>query len=86
MKEQHRKLSLALLGHYAYFGITGNWQALDRLKDDVERIWRKWLDRRSHAAAMTWEKFSRLLKRYPLPPARVVHTVYGQQLPLPLPA
>jgi group II intron reverse transcriptase/maturase len=74
--EQHRALRRKLLGHDAYYGITGNGAALERFHYEVPRIWRKWLDRRSNRARMTWERFSRLLERYPLPRARVVHSVY----------
>ncbi|MCP4592964.1 MAG: group II intron reverse transcriptase/maturase [bacterium] len=81
---QHRKICQALLGHDAYYGITGNSEALWRLRNQVRRIWRKWLDRRSRAARMHWEKFILLLRRYPLPPGRVVHSIYGKQLRLPL--
>ncbi len=74
--EQHRDLSRKLLGHYAYYGITGNARALARFAHEVPRVWRKWLGRRSQRAKMTWERFKRLLQRYPLPPPRVVHSVY----------
>ena len=73
---QHRVLRRKLLGHAAYYGITGNGPFLDRFRDEVRRIWRKWLDRRSARAHMDWERYARLLKRYPLPPLRVVHSVY----------
>jgi len=74
--EQQRVLSLKLRGHYAYYGITGNAPALQRYFFEVRRAWRTWLDRRSHRAQMTWDRFVRLADRYPLPPARVVHSVY----------
>lgn len=74
--EQHAALCRKLQGHYAYYGITGNAHALGRLLYEVERLWRKWLDRRSWHGRMPWEKFSRLAARYPLPPPRVVHSVY----------
>ncbi len=74
--EQQRALRRKLLGHDAYYGITGNAAALERFHYEVPRIWRKWLDRRSNRARMTWDRFSRLLERYPLPRARVVHSVY----------
>jgi hypothetical protein len=41
----------------------------------VERIWRTRLDRRSGHRSMPWDRFSRLLERYPLPAAVVVHSV-----------
>jgi len=74
--EQHRELGRKLRGHYAYYGITGNQPALSRLRHETQRVWRKWLDRRSQRVRMTWERFWRVSARYPLPPARVVHSVY----------
>ncbi|WP_437676819.1 hypothetical protein [Sorangium sp. So ce131] len=38
-----------------------------------QAVWRKWLDRRSQNAKMTWERMHRLLKRYPLPQPRITH-------------
>ena len=69
-------------GHYAYFGIAGNGDNLATFVHAVERVWRKWLDRRSRAARMTWEPFKLLLKRYPLPLPRVVHSVYRVAKPI----
>jgi group II intron reverse transcriptase/maturase len=80
VREQHGKLCQALLGHDAYYGITGNGTALALLRWKIRRIWRKWLDRRSRKANMNWEKYERLLQSYPLPVARVVHSIYGRQL------
>jgi group II intron reverse transcriptase/maturase len=74
--EQQRALGRKLKGHYAYYGITGNMAALQCFHHEVSRIWRRWLDRRSNRARMTWERFSRLLQRHPLPSPRVVHSVY----------
>jgi group II intron reverse transcriptase/maturase len=64
---QHDRIVKALRGHYNYFGIVGNWIALDRLRRGVRAIWRKWLNRRSQNNHMPWERFEQLLKRYPLP-------------------
>ena len=74
--EQHAALCRKLQGHDAYYGITGNFEALHRLRLAVTHSWRKWLDRRSSNSHMEWDRFNRLLKRYPLPAARVVHSVY----------
>jgi len=68
---QHEQLVRKLRGHDNYYGLPGNSAALYRLRYEVRRLWRKWLDRRSHKAAMTWARFQRLEARYPLPsPAR----------------
>jgi group II intron reverse transcriptase/maturase len=75
--EQHQALSLKLCGHYGYFGITGNFEALQRFRDAVRRLWRRWLSRRSGGySTLAWDYFARVLQAYPLPPARVVHSVY----------
>ena len=73
---QHPHLSQQLRGHDAYYGITGNGPALRRLRYEVARVWQKWLNRRSHRAAMPWERFQHLLDRYPLPPPVLYHSVY----------
>jgi hypothetical protein len=76
---QHATLSRKLRGHYAYYGLTGNGRSLARLRHAVERIWRKWLIRRSHHTKIPWDRFVEFLERHPLPPARVVHSIYGAQ-------
>jgi group II intron reverse transcriptase/maturase len=73
VREQWRILVVKMCGHYGYYGIIGNSNALKRFHHEVRRAWRKWLDRRSQRARMTWEKMARLLKRYPLPPPHIIH-------------
>lgn len=63
-------------GHYAYFGITGNLRARSCFAREVERTWRKWLGRRSGRAKRDWEHLKRLLRRYPLPSPKIVHSIY----------
>ena len=73
--EQQRALSRKLQGHDAYYGITGNARARSRFRLEVQRCWRKWLNRCSLATRLSWEACNRLLRRDPLPPARVVHRI-----------
>jgi RNA-directed DNA polymerase len=73
IRAQQEALGQKLRGHYQYYGITGNGKALCKLLYQVNRVWCKWLNRRSQRARMTWERMNRLLKRYPLPPPRIVH-------------
>jgi len=79
----HRHLPLAaqqailaqkLRGHCAYYGLTGNSQALGRFRYWLVRIWRKWLCRRSYAGRKPWDWFDRIYEIYPLPPARAIHS------------
>lgn len=78
LKVQAKTLGAKLRGHFQYYGITGNSKSLVRFRREVERVWHKWLSRRSQKSAMTWEKFQKLLEHYPLPPPRCVHSAYRQ--------
>ena len=78
---QWAALRRKLLGHYAYYGITGNHRALARFYWLVRATWRKWLYRRSPRNRQTWNAFVRLAERYPLPSPRVVHSVYRAATP-----
>ena len=75
VKEQHETLCSKIRGHFNYFGVAANQRSLSNLVHQVRRIWRKWLDRRSQRARMTWPKMLKLLTRYPLPRPRVVHRI-----------
>lgn len=72
--EQHRMLATKLTGHYNYYGITGNSRALSVYAYRVRRTWQKWLKRRGGKNPLTWERFNRLLERYPLPQPRIYHS------------
>ena len=74
LKEQHQHLSAALRGHYGYYGITGNSQALGCFAFEVRKVWKKWLARRSQRG-MNWERFNRMLEHFALPPPRAIHSV-----------
>jgi group II intron reverse transcriptase/maturase len=73
--EQHHTLCQKLVGHFAYYGITGNSPALSRYRHEATCIWRKWLSRRSRDGDIPWDQFNRLLKRFPLPPPIPIHSV-----------
>lgn len=74
VQAQRAMLAAKLRGHYSYFGITGNYRALARLHREVTRIWKKWLSRRSWHAYINWEQMERILRRWPLPRPRIVHS------------
>ena len=71
--EQCNALGQKLRGHYGYFGIIGNFEALARFAREVEKAWHKWLCRRSQRSYIPWPRFAKLLKRHPLPRPRIVH-------------
>jgi RNA-directed DNA polymerase len=71
VRDQWIALKRKLLGHFGYFGITGNFRALRTLRHRVIAVWRKWLSRRSQRARISWEEMLRLLASYPLPQPRI---------------
>jgi RNA-directed DNA polymerase len=73
VREQHAWLSAALRGYYAYYGITGNSRSLGCFRHQVCRMWHYVLMRRSQKRRLSWERFSKLLKAFPLPWPRIVH-------------
>ena len=75
ISEQQQKLNEKLRGHYAYYGVTGNSGALSRFLYEVERRWRKWLNRRNRIRSLDWDVFCRLLQRYPLARVRTVRSI-----------
>jgi RNA-directed DNA polymerase len=73
LRWQHDRLSAKLKGHYAYYGITGNIRHVQRYRQQVTKLWRKWLERRTRSKRLTWARFNAFLARHPLPPARIIH-------------
>lgn len=65
--EQWKMLRRSVVGHFNYFGVVGNAGRLLALRHEVYGIWRRWLDRRSQRARMSWAKMRLLHQRYPLP-------------------
>lgn len=76
VRDQHVQLVRKLRGHFAYFGIRGNYRSMGVLRFRVERIWIKWLSRRSQRGRLNWEKAAQLLKLLPLPAPRISKACY----------
>jgi RNA-directed DNA polymerase len=62
------------MGHYGYYGITGNSRSLALYYYEIHGSWHKWQARRSRQKTFTWEKFYECQKRFPLPRPRIVHS------------
>jgi len=75
IEEQYQTLKQKLLGHYGYYGITGNFFSLQEFLEGARKTWKRWLSRRRRDGQISWNEFLRLEKRYRLPAARVVHSV-----------
>ncbi len=78
VKVQHTALCRRLQGHFNYFGVNGNCRGLMRLVEATKRAWYKWLCRRSQHKHLTWERFTALLGRLPLPRPQVTVQIWGR--------
>jgi hypothetical protein len=66
VQDQVNNLNQVLRGHYAYYGIAGNFHAVQRVHRAVERYWYKMLCSRSRKGRISWEVFHRIKARFPL--------------------
>jgi RNA-directed DNA polymerase len=71
VKVQHAALTRRIQGHFNYFGVNGNLRSLMQVRYAATRAWYKWLRRRSQRTRLNWQRYSDLLKAFPLPPARI---------------
>jgi RNA-directed DNA polymerase len=71
--EQHRWLNSVLRGHYAYYGVPGNFPALRSFRERVRWRWHSALQRRSQRATWTADRRERFDATFPLLPARITH-------------
>jgi RNA-directed DNA polymerase len=64
--KQHEWLSAVLRGHFAYYGLPSNTRSMVGFAYEVRRLWLRVLARRSQRG-ITWDRFNRLMKAFPLP-------------------
>ena len=80
VRQLFEALNKRLRGHYNYYGLIGNYRSLWSFFYQVSRLLKKWLGRRSQKSWMTWEKFSALLKRFPLGEPRITESRHRQMV------
>lgn len=73
LRTQQRQLALMMRGHYGYYGVTSNFDALQRFYRAVDVAWRRWLSRRSQRGAISWVRWNALRKVFVLPLPRIAN-------------
>jgi hypothetical protein len=79
LREQGKWVSAVLRGHYQYYGVPFNSASLWSFAYHVEVLWHRALRRRSQRTRMTWERFTRKVKRL-VPAPRICHPYPSQRL------
>jgi len=77
IEAQHVALGQRWRGHFNSFGVSGNFRSLVRVAEATKRAWYKWLCRRSQRKRLNWERFSDLLRQFPLPRPRITVRIWG---------
>jgi group II intron reverse transcriptase/maturase len=72
-----KTLIAKLRGHYQYYGVSENYRGILRFYQNVLRLVRKWLNRRSQRGRMSWERFNEYLLHYPLPKPKIACSFYN---------
>jgi len=75
LEYQYKMLCSKLRGYYQYFGVIGNYRALEAVYGFAVRAWRYWLSKRSHKGRISWEKYEKLKADFPLPAPRIIHNI-----------
>ena len=65
-------LGRVLKGYYNYYGFAGNTATLNKFAYSVERMWYKWINRRSQRKSFNWEEFQGDSSVFPYPRPRIV--------------
>jgi RNA-directed DNA polymerase len=67
ISDQVGAINAALRGHYAYYGVAGNFRALVKVYRAMERYWFTMLRSRSrNGGRLTWDAFHQIKERTPL--------------------
>ena len=70
--DQGRWLTSVLTGHYRYYAVPDNSEALGAFRHQILLHWKATLARRSQKGSITWQRYGRLSDRW-LPRPRILH-------------
>ncbi len=77
--EQGRWLRSVVQGHFNYYAVPGNREALDAFRTQIGQAWLRALRRRSQKGkSLTWERMQRQITKW-IPTARVLHPYPNQR-------
>lgn len=72
-------LAQVLHGHYGYYGVPRNYPALENFRHAIVCLWKKTLGRRSQKGRVTWERMTRLIRKW-LPTPTITHPYPNQRV------
>ena len=69
-------LNKKLIGHYRYYGISGNYQGLLNFYRFIRAAFYKALTRRSQRAYLSWKRYKSLLRKHPIEMPKIYVSVW----------
>lgn len=66
-----------LQGHYNYYGVSGNFESIQRFFYRTKWLTFKWMNRRSQKKSWNWDEFRRYLETYPFPKPKLTYAIYN---------
>jgi group II intron reverse transcriptase/maturase len=76
LNEWWKILGVKLVGHYRYYGISGNLQSLRMFYTEASKLAYKWINRRSQKKSFTYGQYCRFKEHNPLPRPKIYHLTY----------
>jgi group II intron reverse transcriptase/maturase len=74
--EMIARLNRKIVGHYVYYGISGNYQGLQNFYRFVRGALYKVLTRRSQRGRIRWKSYNSLLEKYPIAKPKIYVNVW----------
>jgi RNA-directed DNA polymerase len=72
-------LKTVITGHYRYYGVPGNYEAMNIFRHSIGQLWIRSLKRRSQKVTITWEKMGKLIDRW-LPKPHICHEYPSERI------
>lgn len=79
IQEVGQWLKAVVTGHYRYYGVPGNCEAMNDFRHAIGLRWKHSLRRRSQKGNITWEKMEKLLDRW-LPQPQICHKYPSERI------
>lgn len=80
LKDLFKTLSSKLRGHYQYYGVTDNTNAIQSFYHLTKKLLYKWLNRRSQKRSYNSEGFNSLLKTFGLPAPKIYVSLFYRRV------
>jgi len=76
LREIWKTFCSKIRGHTQYYGVSFNYNKVEKFFYESKRIMFKWLNRRSQRKSFNWDKFTLFTNSFPLPAAKIHHKLF----------